>query len=85
MKKQTREFSKVLLVISFSMAFVVMVFSMVLMWKTGDTSPLAYLIPSAFVEVSTASAFYYNKAKRENEIKLKMQYGDNYIENKEDY
>lgn len=86
-RRRTRktEFSKLLLIISFIMAFGVMIFSMFLMWRTGDTSPLAYLIPSVFVEVATATAFYYNKAKRENEIKLKMQYGEHYVENKEDF
>ena len=74
------EFSKILLFISFLIAFMVMVFSMILMWYTQDTSPLAYLIPSTFVEVATASSFYYNKAKRENEIKLKARYREVYEE-----
>ena len=44
-------------------------------WKTGDTSPLAYLIPAIFAELATATGFYYSKAKAENRIKLRKQYG----------
>ena len=44
-------------------------------WKTGDTSPLAYLIPAVFAELATATGFYYSKAKAENRIKLRQKYG----------
>lgn len=46
-----------------------------IVWKTGDTSPLAYLIPAIFAELATATGFYYSKAKAENRIKLRKQYG----------
>ena len=36
----------------------------------GDTSPLAYIIPGIFTELSAATGFYFWKAKAENEIKL---------------
>lgn len=54
---------------------IVMVFTMAVVWKTGDTSPLAYLIPSVFGELTTATGFYYSKAKAENRIKLRKLYG----------
>lgn len=54
---------------------VVTVFTMAVIWKTGDTSPLAYLIPAIFAELATATGFYYSKAKAENRIKLRKHYG----------
>ena len=36
----------------------------------GDTSPLAYIIPGIFTELSAATGCYFWKAKAENEIKL---------------
>lgn len=36
---------------------------------------LAYLIPAIFAELATATGFYYSKAKAENRIKLRKQYG----------
>lgn len=54
---------------------VVTVFTMAVVWKTGDTSPLAYLIPAIFAEFATATGFYYSKAKAENRIKLRKHYG----------
>ena len=65
------EFSK-LIFISVSIATAaVVVFSCRMIYVTGDLSPLAYLIPSVFAELATATGFYYRKAqKEENEIKL---------------
>lgn len=54
---------------------IVTVFTMAVVWKTGDTSPLAYLIPAIFAELATATGFYYSKAKAENRIKLRKHYG----------
>lgn len=39
------------------------------------TMPLAYLIPSVFGELATATGFYFSKAKAENRIKLRKLYG----------
>lgn len=82
--KKIREFSKIIIVIVGTVTFVVAVFTMAVVWKTGDTSPLAYLIPSVFGELATATGFYYSKAKAENRIKLRKQYGpDIYNDTKE--
>ena len=59
--------------------------TLAIVWKTGDTSPLAYLIPAIFAELATATGFYYSKAKAENRIKLRKKYGpDIYNDSKED-
>lgn len=50
-------------------------FTLVMVWRTGDTSPLAYLIPAVFTETAAATGFYYSKAKAENRIKLRKKYG----------
>lgn len=74
-RKQKREFSKIILSIVGAVTGVVAAFTMAVVWKTGDTSPLAYLIPSVFGELATATGFYYSKAKAENRIKLRKLYG----------
>lgn len=74
-RRKKREFSKIIIAAVGAVTFVVAVFTMAVVWKTGDTSPLAYLIPSVFGELATATGFYYSKAKAENRIKLRKTYG----------
>lgn len=69
------EFSKAIFVGISAVTLSVAVFACVMIWKTGDLSPLAYLIPSVFVELATATGFYYRKAETENKIKLGKLYG----------
>lgn len=74
--KKKKEFSKKIF-IGVSMATVIVViFSFVMIYRTEDLSPLTYLIPSMFTELATATGFYYKKAQKENEIKLKKIYGE---------
>jgi len=69
-QKKKIEFSKLIFMgVSIATAAVV-VFSCRMIYVTGDLSPLAYLIPSVFAELATATGFYYRKAQKENEIKL---------------
>ena len=68
------EFSKqIIFFTALGYAFI-MAFSFLLMFKTGDLSPLNLIIPAAAAEVATATGFYYNKAKEENKIKLERIY-----------
>lgn len=69
-KSKRVEFSKVIFAVVAIMAAAITVFSCVVIWRTGDTSTLAYLIPAVFAELASATGFYYNKAKAENKIKL---------------
>lgn len=64
------EFSKVIFAIVAIMAAAITIFSCVMIWESKDTSALAYLLPSVFAELASATGFYYNKAKGENKIKL---------------
>lgn len=69
-KKKKTEFSKIIFVCVSIGTISVAVFSCYMIWKTGDLSPLSYLIPSVFAELATATGFYYRKAQKENELKL---------------
>lgn len=77
MAKHTKnmEFSKKILYFVGAVNIVVIVFSIVLMWRTMDTSPLCYLIPSVAAEVSISTNAYYSKSRRENILKI-MQSND---------
>lgn len=72
-KKPPKEFSKKILIVAGIINAVVIVFTMVMIYRTLDLSPLAYLIPSVAAEVATGTGFYYSKAKVENRIKLMRQ------------
>ena len=72
-KKPPKEFSKKILIVAGIINAVVIVFTMVMIWRPLDLSPLAYLIPSVAAEVATGTGFYYSKAKVENRIKLMRQ------------
>ena len=50
------------------------------MWKTGDLSPLAYLIPAVFGELATATGFYYWKARNENRAKYTQEFVKSFAE-----
>lgn len=69
MKKKMEFSKKIFTGVTIGVVFVVL-FSCFMIFRTGDLTPLAYLIPSVFVELATATGFYYNKAKAENEIKI---------------
>lgn len=72
--KQPKEFSKKILIVAGVINAVVIIFTMIMIWRTLDLTPLAYLIPSVAAEVATGTGFYYSKAKVENRIKLMRQY-----------
>jgi len=69
-KKKKFEFSKLIFAGVSILTISVVIFSCRMIYITGDLSPLAYLIPSVFAELATATGFYYKKAQKENEIKL---------------
>ena len=69
-RKNNMEFSKKILYFVGVINVIVVAFSIVLMWKTMDTTPLCYLIPSVAAEVSISTNAYYAKARRENILKI---------------
>lgn len=72
-KKPKMEFSKKILIVAGVINGIVITFTMVMIWRTLDLTPLTYLIPSVAAEVATGTGFYYSKAKVENRIKLMKQ------------
>lgn len=83
-RKKKMEFSKKIFVSVSIAASLVTIFTGIMIWKTNELSPLMYLIPAVFAELATATGFYYNKAKAENQIKIRkgtipnQQEEDNY-------
>ena len=78
MRKRERlslEFSKIIITTVAIATAIVVAISFILMFRTGDLSPLSYIITGIFAELASATGFYYWKAKRENEIKLQAIYG----------
>ena len=73
MREKRIEFSKLILVVSSVVYIAIILFSCIMMVRTNDLSPLMYLIPTTGAEVATGTAFYYNKAKAENQIKLRKE------------
>lgn len=72
-KKTPIEFSKKILLFAALANGVIIAFTMVMIWRTSDLTPLAYLIPAIAAETATGTGFYYSKAKVENRIKLMRQ------------
>ena len=64
--KRKIAYSKIIFAGVSIMTISVVIFSCRMIYITGDLSPLAYLIPSVFAELATATGFYYKKAEREN-------------------
>ena len=74
-RKKKWEFSKLILIMVSLVNLAVIIFSCVMIWRTCDLSPLAYLLPAVAAETATGTGFYYSKAKVENRIKLMKSYG----------
>lgn len=64
------EFSKKILIVAAIVNIAVVIFTFIMIWRTSDLTPLAYLIPAVAAETATGTGFYYAKAKVENRIKL---------------
>ena len=74
--RKKREFSKIIATIGMIMWVVVTVYALVIMALFRDLNPLAYVIGSVDAVVGLIFPFYFRKAGRENEIKLRQEYGD---------
>lgn len=75
MRSKNNEYSKQLMNFTKGLVTAVTVFSMYMVWETKNLDPLIYMIPAAFGAFGAAAGFYYSKAKKENEIKLRKKYG----------
>jgi hypothetical protein len=68
--KYRTEFSKKILYVVWISTTIVVALAFVLMWRTGDLSPLSYIVSGLFAEVAASTGFYYWKAKNENMKKI---------------
>ncbi|MBR5421008.1 MAG: phage tail tape measure protein [Lachnospiraceae bacterium] len=82
---QKPEFSKVILAVVALATIAIVVASFVLMFKTMDLTPLAYIVPGIFAELASATGFYYWKARAENMIKLKALMGEQQLTMTEEF
>ncbi len=69
------EYSKIISSIAIAFWLIVNAFGMFMIAVTLDMSQLMYIIGSADAVVAVVYAVYSHKAKAENMIKLKKQYG----------
>ncbi len=70
------EHSKIITTGVLILSVLVVLFTLFMIWKTEDMSPLAYLIPSVEAAFCITAKHYYAKAGLENQIKLRQKYGD---------
>lgn len=69
-KRPKIETSKKLLWFSVIMVIIITIVTVIAVFVLQDVTPLEFVISGIFALASTATGFYYNKAKRENIIKL---------------
>ncbi len=73
-RKKKPEFSKQVLTTAKWECWIITAFGLFFTAKGYDTSFFAYVIPVSWGGYAIARAFYYNKAKSENAIKLRTAY-----------
>jgi hypothetical protein len=74
--KKLIEFSKIIAAIGMAMWTLVTIYALVMMVIIRDLSPLSYVIGSVDAVVGIICTFYFTKASKENQIKLRQEYGD---------
>lgn len=78
--KKRFEFSKIMLTLVTSMSLLLTFFGLIYMWVNHDSTLFSYIIGGWFVELATATGFYYNKAKAENVEKFRQNGVLNYTD-----
>lgn len=74
--KRKIEHSKIITSGVLVLSAIVVLFTLVMIWRTEDTSVLSILIPSVETAFCLTAKHYYAKAAAENQIKLSLKYGD---------
>lgn len=73
MGKKRIEFSKLIFLFVAIIDIIVTYVAIHAFYITHDTSMFMYMIPAKAAELATGTAFYYNKAKKENLRKITNQ------------
>ncbi|MCD8239401.1 MAG: hypothetical protein LUC92_08715 [Clostridiales bacterium] len=79
-KANKLEYSKIAHIFANVLVVWVTAFTMAFAWKNGSSTVFVYLIPAVFAYATTTVAFYFDKAKKENLIKLRCIYGDDLMD-----
>jgi hypothetical protein len=89
MRRNKREFSKLLVLAIVALCFSFVIWCMHAMEETGDLSPIAYLAPSLCGVLAATAIGYFSRAKAKDKAdlqyekskqlsKLKQQYGEDF-------
>lgn len=73
-QRQKKEFSKVIIAASGAIFLSQITCAVLWAWASRDTSIFSYTVPSAAGVFGAAVVFYYNKAKMENVLKIKIAF-----------
>lgn len=74
-EKKKGSYSKIIVGGLGAIAVTVTAFTMYMVKITGDLTPLPDLIQAVFAALAIGFGFYFTKAKAENLLKLRKQYG----------
>lgn len=72
MGKKKMETSKKILCISYAIGIVLTLLTIITAMRGYDASALVALTGIAYAEISVSNAFYFNKAKKENALKIAL-------------
>ncbi len=72
--KPKKEFSKIIIAVTGVMFLGQLMCAIAWAWKEKDTSIFSYIVPSTAGVFGAAVVFYFNKAKMENVLKIKIAF-----------
>lgn len=84
-KTQRKEFSKIIILVTFCIFIFTLLIGCILAWNGKDTSIFYYAIPSTGGVVGSSVIFYYRKAQVENSVKLQIHTLEEMYQMKEKY
>lgn len=74
--------SKKILVSSYLIGIVLTIVTIFGAFKCYDISTIGIITSAAYAEIAASNAFYYNKAKKENVLKIALDAADKYASDK---
>lgn len=77
-RKKRKGHSEIIADVVLAVSLLLFVYTLVVVWRFRDTSPLMYLIPSVSALTTAVLSFYMKKAEKENIKKIEKNYIPNY-------
>lgn len=74
--------SKMILLVSYIVGIALTVVTIVGAFKGFDVSTIGIVTSAAYAEIAASNAFYYNKAKKENALKIALSAVEKYSADK---